>query len=96
LAAVSLDQSGWSFTMRFIGYVAGYVALAVASIVGPDLASAQQKGTAPPGATAERQAPVGHRQPQAKDAPSEHQGGDGVRAEDREMEKALKGICRGC
>jgi hypothetical protein len=65
--------------------------------LGSHAAVAQQKPSTPSsGAAADRQAPTGHRQPQAKDAPTERTGEDTVKPEDRAMDKALKGICRGC
>jgi len=78
--------------MRFIGSIA----LAVACCLGSHAAVAQQKPPTPSGAASERQAPTGHRQPQAKDVPTERTGEDTVKPEDRAMDKALKGICRGC
>jgi hypothetical protein len=78
--------------MRFIGSVV----FAMACCLGSHAAVAQQKPSTPSGAAADRQAPTGHRQPQGKDAPPDRTGEDTVRPEDRAMEKALKGICRGC
>jgi hypothetical protein len=78
-------------TMRTIA-IAATLALAVAM---PNLAAAQgnraHAGTAGPGS------PVGHRQPSAKDVPPEP-GTPPVEVtkQDRALERALKGICRGC
>jgi hypothetical protein len=92
LPSAQTPENQWSFTMRFIGFVT----LALACCLGSPAAMAQQKPSAPAGAAAERQPPAGHRQPQAKDAPPDRTGEDTVKPEDRAMEKALKGICRGC
>jgi len=43
------------------------------------------------------QAPVGHRQPTARDLPSSVRNSEGARAKgDKEIDDALKSICRGC
>ena len=78
--------------MRFIGCIA----LALACCLGSYAAMAQQKPSTPSGAAAQPQAPTGHRQPQTKNTPPDRTGEDTVKPEDRQMEKALKGICRGC
>jgi hypothetical protein len=78
--------------MRFIGFIV----LALACWLGWHAAAAQQKPATSTGTATDRQAPTGHRQPQAKDVPPERTGEDNVKPEDRAMEKALKGICRGC
>jgi hypothetical protein len=64
---------------------------AFALLATPDAAQAQKPSTS----AAQRQAPVGHRQPGARDVPSE-QGLDQPSKEDRALDKALKSICRGC
>jgi hypothetical protein len=77
--------------MRVLTIAASVLAVA---LVAPDLAAAQGR----PGGAGSTAAPVGHRQPTAKDAPSTEPGAPPVQQtkEDRALEKALKGICRGC
>ena len=43
-------------------------------------------------------APVGHRQPRPGDLPPENAGNDSANSEaqDRELDRMIKGICRGC
>jgi hypothetical protein len=42
-------------------------------------------------------APIGHRQPTAQDLPSDiQQGESGRTSDDKALDEALKGICRGC
>lgn len=43
-------------------------------------------------------APVGHRQPRQGDLPPENAGNDPASsdAQDRELDRMIKGICRGC
>ena len=43
-------------------------------------------------------APIGHRQPRAGDVPSETGSNDPgkVDAQDRELDRKIKGICKGC
>jgi hypothetical protein len=43
-------------------------------------------------------APVGHRQPRPGDVPSETRGSDPGRidAQDRDLDRMIKGICKGC
>jgi hypothetical protein len=43
-------------------------------------------------------APVGHRQPRAGDVPSETGSNDPskIDAQDRELDRLIKGICKGC
>jgi len=76
--------------MRTIAIAATFaVGLAV-----PVLAAAQANrgGLAAPSA-----APVGHRQPGAKDVPRDAEGKPiAMTKEDRALDRALKGICRGC
>jgi hypothetical protein len=66
------------------------IAIAVAFAIGlavPVLAAAQ----------ANRAAPVGHRQPGAKDVSRDADGKPvAMTKEDRALDRALKGICRGC
>jgi hypothetical protein len=69
--------------------IVAIAALAIGLVV-PDLAAAQ--GSRPSGG----QAPVGHRQPTAKDVPGQSTPPVTVTKEDRALDKALKGICRGC
>jgi hypothetical protein len=48
-------------------------------------------------AQANRAAPLGHRQPSAKDVPRDSSNPPvGMTREDRALDRALKGICRGC
>jgi hypothetical protein len=44
------------------------------------------------------EAPVGHRQPRAGDVPSEKGANDPAKidAQDRELDRMIKGICKGC
>jgi len=77
--------------MRILAISAAVLAVALAM---SDVAAAQGR---PAGAGAAPRAPVGHRQPGAKDMPPE--GGTAPveqTKEDRALERALKGICRGC
>jgi hypothetical protein len=42
-------------------------------------------------------APVGHRQPRAGDVPAETSNDPGkIDAQDRELDRMIKGICKGC
>lgn len=43
-------------------------------------------------------APVGHRQPRPNDLPPENGGNDpaNIDAQERELDRMIKGICRGC
>ena len=54
-----------------------------------------QQGDQPRGPIA---APVGHRQPRAGDVPSETGSNDPgkIDAQDRELDRMIKGICKGC
>ena len=75
------------------------IAIAAALAMGlavPSLATAQ--GSRPPGASTQAPAaPVGHRQPTARDRPSDQPPPRvELSKEDRALDKALKGICRGC
>jgi hypothetical protein len=69
------------------------------SLLVPNLADAQ-RSTMPGASTGGRQAPVGHRQPAAKDAPPDQSATNDNSAKstdtDRALDKALKGICHGC
>ena len=60
----------------------------------PDLALAQTKS--PTGMAPARPAPVGHRQPTAKDVPQDATQPVEMSKEDRALDRALKNICRGC
>lgn len=70
------------------------------SLAAATAALAQGTGSAPaaksatPSATA-RTAPVGHRQPTAADVGSEKNAND-MSAEDKALDRKIKGICRGC
>jgi hypothetical protein len=70
------------------------IAIAATLAIGlavPILADAQGTKGGQPGA------PVGHRQPSAKDVPRDAEGKPiEMSKEDRALERALKGICRGC
>jgi hypothetical protein len=67
------------------------IAILLAALAAPDLAAAQAKRG---GAGA---APVGHRQPSQKETPPEPATPPvTVTKEDRALDRALKGICRGC
>jgi hypothetical protein len=83
------------------------MAIAATIVIGlivPDLAPAQ--GKAPSGGMGGHPAPVGHRQPGAKDVPRDQgyqpgqpgQPSDTIEMskEDRALDRALKNICRGC
>ena len=81
--------------MRAFATVAALLLLAAA----PDLSFAQ--GGAKQGGSMSTQAPAGHRQPQAKDAPRDQSAAndnDPTKSTeaDRALDKALRGICRGC
>jgi hypothetical protein len=51
-----------------------------------------------PGSSSDRsKAPVGHRQPTARDVPPDIQAREGTRTkEDKALDDALRNICRGC
>jgi hypothetical protein len=67
------------------------IAIVLAALAAPDLAAAQAKGGGKGGT------PVGHRQPSTKDAPQESATPRvTMTKEDRALDRALKGICRGC
>lgn len=76
------------------------IAIAAVLAIGlavPEVAVAQ--AGRPAGGMVGPAAPVGHRQPAAKDVPQGQGGGSQpaqMSKEDRVLEKALKGICRGC
>jgi hypothetical protein len=72
--------------------VIGLSTLALSQLVTPGAVRAQKSSTA----AAQRQAPVGHRQPRSQDAPSEQSAEDAGKEADRALDKALKSICRGC
>ena len=80
------------------GVVAGSAALAQNNPNQPSppaSGSPQTTGQGDPGQTT-REAPVGHRQPRAKDVPPEIQDNYGVRSpEDEELRRKLR-ICRDC
>jgi hypothetical protein len=68
------------------------IAIFLAALAAPDLAAAQVKG----GGTGS--APVGHRQPSSKELPSDPATPPPttMTKQDRALDRALKGICRGC
>jgi hypothetical protein len=68
-------------------------AVALSFAVAGTVAGSAHAQKASSGATAPK-APIGHRQPKAKDLPPDST--NQVSAEDRALDKALKGICRGC
>jgi hypothetical protein len=81
--------------MRAFPTVAALLLLAAA----PDLSFAQ--GGAKRGGSTSTQAPVGHRQPQSKDVPPDQRAtaeNDPNKSTDmdRALDRALRGICRGC
>jgi len=79
--------------MRLI--ISGVLAVVLAA---PSLAVGQANR---PGGSLGPGGPAGHRQPTARDVPQEQANSQGnpsvaVTKEDRALERALKGICRGC
>jgi hypothetical protein len=76
------------------------------TMLGSHLAAAQDSTrNAPPPAVKRAQqpqgtptAPIGHRQPRAGDVPSETGANDPskIDAQDRELDRMIKGICKGC
>jgi hypothetical protein len=77
--------------MRFIvttAFILGILAL-------PQGAPAQQTPASPSAVPAQPQAPVGHRQPRGRDAKTEP-GADEPKPAERELDKVLHSICRGC
>lgn len=75
----------------------------IALLLGVSGAIAQSKsgtsGPANPSATTERGvpgAPVGHRQPRAADVPAAQEKNYTESAEDKVLDRKIKGICRGC
>lgn len=75
----------------------------IALLLGVSGAIAQSKsgtsGPANPSATTERgvpSAPVGHRQPRAADVPAAQEKNYTESAEDKVLDRKIKGICRGC
>ena len=82
-------------------------AMACLATLGPSLALAQDSTrNAPPASVKRAQqpqepaavAPVGHRQPRAGDVPSETGSNDPAKidAQDRDLDRMIKGICKGC
>jgi hypothetical protein len=71
-------------------------ALAPDTSMVPAVAWAQPKSSSGTGTAAQPQAPVGHRQPQAKDLPTDPHSEQAIKEMDRHLEKALKSICKGC
>ncbi len=70
-----------------------------------DAAALAQSGAGSPGGDASRgtsssQAPVGHRQPRPSDLPKADQAEEnsmsGPTKEDRDLDRKIKSICRGC
>ena len=77
----------------------GFILMAasgLAMLVLMDIAVAQQSPAASSTTSPQPQAPVGHRQPQAKDVAAEPRSDQAIKDMDRNLEKALKSICRGC
>jgi hypothetical protein len=85
------------------------VAIACLTTLGSSIALAQDSmRNAPPSAVKRAQqpqqpattvtAPVGHRQPRAGDVPQETGSNDPgkIDAQDRELDRLIKGICKGC
>jgi hypothetical protein len=83
------------------------VIVALLALVGTPVASAQTRSspqaTAPasadPGGNSIGDAPIGHRQPRAKDLPSDiYKPEDPVKAAaaEKALDRKMKGICRGC
>lgn len=79
------------------------VAVAGAMLCGPALAQTSTSPSQPgSGATTSnpssfREAPIGHRQPRRDEVPVETSNPrDAVSAQDRELDRKIKGICRGC
>lgn len=76
----------------------------IALLLGVSGAIAQSKsgtsGPANPSATPETRgvprAPVGHRQPRAADVPAAQEKNYTESAEDKVLDRKIKGICRGC
>lgn len=84
-----------------------FATLAVLAIAGSSLAMAQDLTRNPPPPSVKRAqqgqpaavaAPVGHRQPRVGDVPSATgaNGPDKVDAQDRELDRKIKNICKGC
>jgi hypothetical protein len=77
--------------------VIGLSPIILSPLAATDSAWAQKPATT---STPQQQAPVGHRQPRAQDAPPDtppaNSADDASKALDRKLDKALKGICRGC
>ncbi len=81
--------------------------MALLALVNTSAAIAQTAGSrnpaAPPSANPDKQllpeAPVGHRQPRADQVPSEKSlmdPNDPINRESAELDRKIKGICRGC
>jgi hypothetical protein len=83
--------------------------VALLTITGSPLAVAQDSMRNAPPASVKRaqqgdqpralpEAPIGHRQPRAGDVPSETGNNDPSRidAQDRDLDRMIKGICKGC
>ncbi|MDB5620280.1 hypothetical protein [Tardiphaga sp.] len=79
------------------------------TLLGSALAQAQDSTRNAPPASVKRsqqgdqpspaaQAPIGHRQPRAGDVPSETGTADPrkIDAQDRDLDRMIKGICKGC
>jgi len=84
-------------------------AIACLTMLGSSLALAQDSTRNAPPASVKRaqqgdqprpalEAPIGHRQPRAGDVPAETGSNDPGRidAQDRELDRKIKGICKGC
>ena len=83
------------------------VIVALLALVGTPVASAQTRGppqptgptSADPGGDSIGEAPIGHRQPRAKDLPADiYKPEDPAAAAPAEkaLDRKMKGICRGC
>jgi hypothetical protein len=61
----------------------------------PSVQRAQQGGVQP---RPDMDAPIGHRQPRAGDVPAEARADDPgkIDAQDKELDRMIKGICKGC
>ena len=83
-----------------------FATLALLAMSGSSLALAQDVTRNPPPPSVKRvqqgqpaaAAPVGHRQPRIGDVPSETGASDPgkIDAQDRELDRMIKNICRGC
>lgn len=77
------------------------MAIAAAVVIGfalPTMVAAQGPSTPPGMSTKTTSAPAGHRQPRTKDAPVDNPSisEEDAKKMDEELNRRLKGICRGC